>query len=103
MDDDFRVLGSELERRFMTGDNSGKTCDIADWVSYFAWDLLGNLTWSNRMGFMENGKDIGGMINTAENVMRYFSVVRYTSICRAQKVRPTHLYRLARYLRWTSF
>lgn len=84
MEDDIRVLGSQLERRFMTGENSGKTCDIADWISYFAWDLLGNLTWSKRMGFMENGKDVGGMITTAENVMRYFSVVSPDSACKTR-------------------
>jgi hypothetical protein len=75
MNEDLRVFGSELERRFMTGDNKGKTCDIADWISYFAWDFLGDMTWSKRMGFMEQGKDVGGMLLTAENVMRYFSVV----------------------------
>ncbi|KAF9690597.1 hypothetical protein EKO04_011491 [Ascochyta lentis] len=75
MNEDLRVFGTELERRFMTGDNEGKTCDIADWISYFAWDFLGDMTWSKRMGFMEQGKDVGGMLQTAENVMRYFSVI----------------------------
>ncbi|KAH6639249.1 cytochrome P450 [Boeremia exigua] len=75
MDDDLRTFGNELERRFMRGENKGKTCDIGDWISYFAWDFLGDMTWSKRMGFMEQGKDIGGMLQTAENVMRYFSVV----------------------------
>ncbi|KAJ4364169.1 hypothetical protein N0V83_009625 [Neocucurbitaria cava] len=75
MDDDVRVFCSELESRFMQGDNKGKTCDIADWISYFAWDFLGHMTWSKRIGFMEKGEDVGGMLKTAENVMRYFSVV----------------------------
>ncbi|CAO2649937.1 Nn.00g012290.m01.CDS01 [Neocucurbitaria sp. VM-36] len=75
MNDDVRVFCSELESRFMQGDNKGKTCDIADWISYFAWDFLGHMTWSKRIGFMENGEDVGGMLQTAENVMRYFSVV----------------------------
>ena len=75
MDDDIRVFCSELESRFMHGSNAWKTCDIADWISYFAWDFLGHMTWSKRIGFMEKGEDVGGMLQTAENVMRYFSVV----------------------------
>lgn len=75
MNEDLRVFGAELERRFMSGDNQGKTCDMDDWISYFAWDLLGNMTWSKHIGFMAQGKDIGGILQTAEKVMRYFSVV----------------------------
>jgi hypothetical protein len=88
MDGDFHVLSSELERRYMNGDCSGKTCDIADWVSYFIWDLLGDMTWSSRMGFMESGKDVGGMIATAESVMRYFSVVRVASASTIRNTAP---------------
>ncbi|KAF2729301.1 cytochrome P450 [Polyplosphaeria fusca] len=75
MNDTIRSLCDQLETRFMQGSNAGKTCDIADWISYFTWDFLGDMTFSKRMGFMESGSDVGNMISTAESVMRYFSVV----------------------------
>tara|TARA_R110002003_G_scaffold140_6_gene12795 strand:- start:37 stop:477 length:441 start_codon:yes stop_codon:yes gene_type:complete len=75
MNDDIRTFCAELESRFMDGANKGKTCDIADWISFFAWDFLGHMTWSKRIGFMEKGEDVGDMLGTAERVMRYFSVV----------------------------
>jgi hypothetical protein len=79
MDDDIRALCAQLESRFMNGKNKGKTCDIADWISFFAWDFLGHVTWNKRIGFMEKGADISDMLGTAERVMRYFSVVRLNS------------------------
>ncbi|KAH7108667.1 cytochrome P450 [Dendryphion nanum] len=75
MDDNVRALVSELESRFVEGANKGKTCDIGEWISYFAWDFLGDMTLSKRMGFMEQAKDVNNLIDTAEKVMRYFSVV----------------------------
>lgn len=75
MNVDLRTLCTQLEARFITGANKGKTCDITKWISYFAWDFLGHMTWSKQFGFMEQAKDIGGMLGTAERVMRYFSVV----------------------------
>jgi hypothetical protein len=65
MNDNLRTLCEQLESRY-----------IADWISFFAWDFLGDMTWSKRIGFMEKGADIGDMLGTAERVMRYFSVVR---------------------------
>jgi len=29
-----RLLSDQLESRFVDGNNKGKTCDLADWVSY---------------------------------------------------------------------
>lgn len=75
MDDDLRTLCTQLDARFVEGAKKDKTCDIADWISFFAWDFLGDMTWSKRIGFMEQGTDVGDMLGTAERVMRYFSVV----------------------------
>ncbi|CAI6334871.1 unnamed protein product [Periconia digitata] len=75
MDASLESLCHQLEERFVEGANTGKTCDIADWISYFTWDFLGDMTLGKSFGFMEAGDDIGSMIANAEKPMRYFSVV----------------------------
>ncbi|KAJ4352017.1 uncharacterized protein N0V89_007363 [Didymosphaeria variabile] len=65
----------ELESRFVDGANKDKTCDIADWISYLTWDILGEMTFSKPFGFMEQATDVGGMLETAERNMDYQSVI----------------------------
>lgn len=51
---------------------------ICEWFTdlhIVTWDFLGDMTFSKRMGFLEQGKDVDGILQTAEDVMRYFSVV----------------------------
>lgn len=67
MDDDLRTLCAQLESRFIEGANKAKTCDIADWISFFAWDFLGDMTWSKRIGFMEQGTDVGDMLVASQS------------------------------------
>ncbi|KAI0595398.1 cytochrome P450 [Biscogniauxia sp. FL1348] len=68
-------LCEQLETRFMTGKNAGKTCDIADWIGYYAWDVVGEITFSQPFGFLKSGTDVKNMIHTAESVMHYFGIV----------------------------
>ncbi len=45
MNNTVQALCSELESRFMDGANKGKTCDIADWISYCEYIYLSS-NWS---------------------------------------------------------
>jgi hypothetical protein len=106
MDDDLRELCNQLQTRFVDGANKDKTCDIADWISFFAWDFMAHTTWSKRIGFMEKAEDVGGMLGTAERVMRYFSVVciifsRASSLPSFQRIALT-IYRSAKSPLWTN-
>ncbi|KAF1967958.1 cytochrome P450 [Bimuria novae-zelandiae CBS 107.79] len=65
----------QLNKRFVDGTNQGKACDIADWISFLTWDILGEMTFSKPFGFMEQAADIGGMLETAEKNMDYQSVI----------------------------
>ncbi|CAG8954438.1 hypothetical protein HYFRA_00006065 [Hymenoscyphus fraxineus] len=65
----------QLELRFVNGMNAGKTCDIADWIAYLSWDVVGEITFSKEMDFLKSGVDVRDTILTAESVMHYFGLV----------------------------
>ncbi|KAK2602592.1 hypothetical protein N8I77_009110 [Diaporthe amygdali] len=75
VDKTIRSLCEQIENRFIDGKNAGKTCDIADWVSFYTWDAVGELTFSKDFGFLRGGCDQMQLIQTAESVMHYFGIV----------------------------
>ncbi|EGE04287.1 benzoate 4-monooxygenase cytochrome P450 [Trichophyton equinum CBS 127.97] len=67
VDTAMRVFCEQLESRFAkaeSGSGSGKTipCDFGQWLQMFAFDVMGELTFSHRFGFMEKGEDIDGVM-----------------------------------------
>ena len=64
-----------LDKEFVDGSNAGKTCKIDEWFSFFAWDVIGELTFSERMGFLENAGDSTGLLNNAEKGIDYFATI----------------------------
>ncbi|KAK5163774.1 uncharacterized protein LTR77_010448 [Saxophila tyrrhenica] len=37
---------------------TGKTCDLGTWLQWYAFDVIGELTFSKRLGFLEKGEDV---------------------------------------------
>ena len=54
---------------------TGKPCDMARWLHYCAWDVISDITFSQRMGFLEQGIDVKGMCKIGYAAMDYFSVI----------------------------
>ncbi|KAL4947535.1 cytochrome P450 [Aspergillus filifer] len=55
------VMTEQIDKRFV---KSQQTFDLAHWLQYFAFDVMGTLTFSKRYGFLERGEDVNGMLNT---------------------------------------
>lgn len=62
-----------LEQEFV--DQKGKTCDLVQWLMFYAWDVVGEVTFDQPIGFLEKGSDIDGMLKTADEALDYFGTV----------------------------
>jgi len=61
------AMTEQLDKRFV---DSQATFDLADWLQYFAFDVMGTLTFSKRYGFLEQGKDVNDMLSTIWTYMK---------------------------------
>ncbi|KIX02572.1 uncharacterized protein Z518_08513 [Rhinocladiella mackenziei CBS 650.93] len=64
-----------LEERFMDGENAGKPFDASEWVNYFAWDAMSEMTFSKPFGFITEGQDVGGFLSISERSLDYYASV----------------------------
>lgn len=53
------VFLSRLDELYAT---SNKSCDLGQWLQWYAFDVIGELTFSKRLGFMERAEDVEGII-----------------------------------------
>ncbi|SPQ24146.1 bf063f20-0ead-4d8d-8658-a664e452a012 [Thermothielavioides terrestris] len=66
IDEVLDVLFDQLDARF---EKSQATFDLADWLQFFAFDVMGTMTFSRRYGFLETGRDVQGILATIWNFM----------------------------------
>lgn len=66
---------NQLEKRFADRAGDDGICDFGAWLQYYAFDVIGELTYSKRLGFVDEGKDIDGIIAALERLLNYASVV----------------------------
>lgn len=54
---------------------SGQTIDMAHWFQCYAFDVIGDITYSTRFGFLDKGEDIDGLLKALHNVLQYGTLV----------------------------
>lgn len=60
-----------MEQRFV----NRASCDFGEWLHFFAFDVLGELTFSKRLGFIEHGVDVERINHDLKEFMAYWVVV----------------------------
>lgn len=68
----------QLELRFADKPGQDGVCDFGTWLQYYAFDVIGELTYSQRLGFVDRGEDVEDIIGSLEWLLDYVAVVSST-------------------------
>lgn len=66
VDTTMTVLLQEFDCRFVA---TQEVCDLGKWLQMFAFDVMGEITFSKRLGFLESGDDVSGLM---DQIWQYF-------------------------------
>ncbi len=72
VDSTMEIFCHELQSRFAT---TGQSCDLGLWLQMFSFDVIGELTFSRRLGFLESGKDVNGVMQNIWDMFKETSLV----------------------------
>lgn len=66
VDSTMKYFFTRLDELFV---HTGHVCDLDTWLQMFAFDTMGEITFSKRFGFLEKGEDVN---NIMANIWKYF-------------------------------
>lgn len=55
--------------------DENKPVDLGEWIQFYTFDVVGELTFAKKLGFLETGGDVDGMIETIEGILEYASQI----------------------------
>lgn len=79
VDDVLECLRERLDQKFI---GNSEVFNLGQWLQFFAFDVMGTLTFSKRYGFLDTGKDVGRMLGTIVDFMRSSAPVSQAPSCR---------------------
>lgn len=69
------VFVTEMDNRFVNKHGIEGNIDFHTWMSYFTFDVISDLTYSKRHGFISRGEDVYGIIGWVADFLSYGFVV----------------------------
>ncbi|KAF4539081.1 putative cytochrome P450 oxidoreductase [Lasiodiplodia theobromae] len=69
------VIDLFLQKIHDVGAGGTKPFDIGTWAQYFAFDALGQINFSEDLGFLRTGTDVGNSIGTIDGLLAYLSII----------------------------
>jgi len=70
------------------------SCNFSKWLQFYAFDVIGEMTYNKRHGFLEENRDIDGIIDYISNLFNYVAPV-----CFPPQSKPKHLTQI---IDWTN-
>lgn len=64
-----------LDRTETLFSSKNAICDFSQWLQYYAFDVIGQITYSKRHGFLDSGKDVDGMVAYLGKIFSYVAPV----------------------------
>ena len=53
------------------------TCDFAQWLQFYAFDVIGAITYSKRHGFVDRNEDVDGIVSYIGKLFSYAGPVQF--------------------------
>ncbi|KAF2848596.1 pisatin demethylase [Plenodomus tracheiphilus IPT5] len=75
VDSTTRAFLKQLSERYADRPGQDGVCDFGAWLQYYAFDVIGEMTFSRRLGFVDRGIDVAGIIHDLERMLGYAAVV----------------------------
>lgn len=72
VDEVLECFTKNIDKRYL---QHGTIFDLAKWFQYFAFDVMGILTFSKRYSFLEEGEDVGGLLSAIYTYMENLAPV----------------------------
>jgi hypothetical protein len=72
VDSTSRVLVEKIDKLFADKDT---ICDFGEYLQWYAFDVIGEMTFSRRFGFLEQGTDVENMISVVQDSGWYTAVI----------------------------
>jgi cytochrome P450 len=77
VDSTIKEFLTQLRSRNTAQNGINAIFDFGEWLQYFAFDVICELTYSKRMGFVERGEDVENIISDLQWVLDYAAVVSF--------------------------
>ena len=68
IDETTELFLSQTQRIYAS---TGKVCDLSKWLQFYAFDVIGSITYSKRHGFLERNEDVDGITKWLEGMFSY--------------------------------